>query len=69
MEKKNEYTLTTLGAYRAMVFFLEKYYNNTKSDEIAGFLGSMSISEDGKPMDSALWDEWLEAIKNIENQN
>jgi hypothetical protein len=52
-------------AYKAMVLFLEKYYSLSKSDDIGGLLGSMIILEDGKPVDSALWGDWIEAVNEI----
>ena len=50
-------------AYRAMISFLENYYELTKSDDIGALLGSMAILEDGKPIDIAMWDEWCIAIE------
>ncbi len=44
--------LTHQEAYEAMFVFLEGYYNRSKSDEIGGLLGSMSLLE-GRPVDPA----------------
>jgi len=52
-------------AYQAMFRFLEKYYEHTHADEIGAILGSMSILNDGKPADGAMWQEWLDAIKEV----
>jgi len=49
-------------AYLAMFEFLERYYKRTKSDDIGGLLGSMSLLEDGVPIDKYLWDEWLSSL-------
>lgn len=49
-------------AYMAMYKFLDDYYQLTKSEDIGGLLGSMSLIEDGNPADSAIWEEWLSAI-------
>lgn len=57
--------LSEKEAYKAMILFLEKYYFISKSDDIGSLLGSMMILEDGKPVDSALWYEWLESINQI----
>jgi hypothetical protein len=56
--------LTRLEAFQAMVKFLEKYYQATKSDAIGSLLGGMDQSfwSDGKPFDPALWDDWMEAV-------
>ena len=35
--------LTHQEAYEAMFAFLEAYYDRSKSDEIGGLLGSMSL--------------------------
>lgn len=50
-------------AMQAMIIFLDQYYEQVQSDDIAVLLGSLTLLEDGKPVDSAMWDEWLESIK------
>ncbi len=57
--------MNELQAYKVMLIFLENYYNNTKSDEIAILLGSMSLTESGKPMDPGVWQDWINAIKSL----
>lgn len=54
-------------AYKAMFRFLEKYYALTNADDIGALLGSMSmeIFQGEIPADSAMWDEWLEAIRDV----
>lgn len=55
-----------LEAYRAMFRFLEGYWERTKSDDVAGLLGSMNINlADGAPMDSAMWSDWLDAVREV----
>ncbi len=54
--------LSDEDAYRAMFLFLEGYYELTKADDVAALLGSMSILQDGKPADMAMWSEWQSAI-------
>ena len=49
--------------YRAMFRFLEAYFERTKADEVAVLLGSMNLAEDGKPMDPAMWQDWLKAVQ------
>ncbi len=58
--------LTILEGYEAMYHFIENLYQMTKSDALVGFLGSMRLLNDGKPADSAFWEDWLKAIKKIE---
>lgn len=55
--------LTHQEAYEAMFVFLEGYYNRSKSDEIGGLLGSMSLLE-GRPVDPAFWNDWCDAIES-----
>lgn len=59
--------LTEKEAYMAMYFFLDKHYSFTKSDDLASLLGSMRILEDGKPADSALWNDWEESMVKAAN--
>lgn len=54
--------LTVQEAYCAMYKYLENLYRLTNSDDLAGFLGSMSLLPDGKPADPAIWQEWLDAV-------
>ncbi len=56
-------SLNEKQAYMAMFFYLEELYNKTKSDDLAGFLGSMVLLKDGKPVDSAVWADWKKAIE------
>lgn len=55
-------TITIEHAYKAMYLYLKELYEMTQSDDLAGFLGSMSMLDDGKPVDAAIWSDWLEAI-------
>lgn len=52
-------------AYRAMFRFLEGYIDRTKADEIAALLGSMALADDGVPMDPAMWNDWLAAVRTL----
>jgi hypothetical protein len=49
-------------AYAAMFYFIERIYEHTKSDDLGGLLGSMSVLEDGAPADAAVASDWLEAV-------
>ncbi len=59
--------LTPEEAYKAMYSFLDDYWEITKSDALGSLLGSMSLLNDGKPADSAIWDEWMEAIQKSQS--
>jgi hypothetical protein len=38
----------------------------TNSDDLASYLGDIQLnSDDGKPMDIALWNDWLRAIEKV----
>ena len=56
-------TLTHLEAFRAMHDFLSEVYQRTESDELAVLLGSMSLLPDGKPVDPAIWSDWLASVQ------
>lgn len=54
--------LTEKQAFLAMVFFLEKYYQQTESDDVGALLGSLQLLEDGMTADPAMWHDWLGVI-------
>ncbi|MGD1901946.1 MAG: hypothetical protein ACFB9N_06875 [Geitlerinemataceae cyanobacterium] len=54
-------------AYLAMYEFLNDFYDRTKSDEVGGLLGEMSLLGDGSTADPAAWEDWLRCIEKIEN--
>ncbi|MBI6871799.1 hypothetical protein [Clostridium aciditolerans] len=54
-------------AYKAMVSFLEKYYERTNSDEIGGLLSDMILIEQQSTADPAIWHDWLDCINQIKN--
>jgi hypothetical protein len=58
-----ENMITIKEAYKAMYIYLERLYEMTGSDDLAGFLGSMSTLQDGSLADEAVWDDWLEAVE------
>ena len=55
-------------AYEALFYFLEKWYNITKSDDIGEMLSLMEYLEDGKPADPVMWDYWIEAIEKVKSK-
>jgi hypothetical protein len=59
--------LTLKEAYAAMFVFLEKRYNITKSDELGGMLGQMSLLPDGGTADPATWGDWLKCVEAAKN--
>ena len=61
--------LTDHEAYLAMFAFLEAYYSNTKSEDVGGLLGAMSLLPDGKPADVAIAADWAKAIATAKAGN
>lgn len=53
--------------FKAMFRFLEKYYEMTGADDIGALLGSMStnVFVDGRHADPAIWDDWLQAVREV----
>lgn len=53
--------------FKVMFRFLEKYYESTGADEIGALLGSMStnVFADDRPADPAIWEEWLQAVREV----
>jgi hypothetical protein len=60
-------SLTEKEAFLAMFAFLEGYYETTKSDDVGGLLGGLSLLGDGSTADPAYWQEWQEAIQKVKN--
>ena len=52
-------------AYQAMFYYLENLYELTKSSDLGGFLGSMTLLDDNKPIDPATWEDWINAIEKM----
>ncbi|RKG88805.1 hypothetical protein [Corallococcus terminator] len=58
-----EETLTIKEAYAAMYEYMSMLYQQTGSDDLGGFLGSMSLLDNGEPVDPAAWADWLHAVQ------
>lgn len=50
-------------AFDAMIYFLEEFYERTKSDDVGSLLGDIQFSNDNITMDPAAWNDWLACIK------
>jgi hypothetical protein len=57
--------LTELEAFKAMVRFLESYYQRTESDDIGSLLGDLQLLQDGGTADPAAWQDWILAINAV----
>ncbi|MBD3816762.1 MAG: hypothetical protein IE913_09990 [Halothiobacillus sp.] len=62
-------TITIKAAYKAMYLYLENLYEMTDSQDLAGFLGSMSMMEDDRPADDAVWEDWLDAVEKAKSNS
>jgi hypothetical protein len=58
-----EDTITIKEAYAAMYEYLRMLHDMTGSDDLGGFLGSMSLLENGAPADPAVWGDWMRAVQ------
>jgi hypothetical protein len=57
--------ITIQQGYRAMIDFLENYYDRTQSDDVGGLLGDLMLLEDGTSADSAAWEDWLNSVQKV----
>ena len=61
--------LSAQEAYAAMFAFLEHRYRLTESDDLGALLGSMSLLPGGGTADPAIWDDWINALKEAKSRN
>ena len=54
--------------FRSMIYFLDNYYNQLKSNDIAELLKKLTILIDDKSADQVMWNEWLEFVKVVKNE-
>lgn len=60
----NDNTITALNSFKAMICFLDDYYNKTLSDDIGSLLGDIQLLEDGSnTWDPAAWNDWNLALE------
>ena len=58
-----EMTLTPEQGFRAMFLFLDSYWSEFKTANVADVLGDLQPAEDGQSSDPAMWPEWLRAVE------
>lgn len=64
-----ENKLTDLQAFYAMRLFLEKYYEQTNSDDVGSLLSELQFFEKEKETaDPAAWEEWIECVNKVLNE-
>jgi hypothetical protein len=59
--------VTEKEAFLAMYAFLADYYERTKSNEVGGLLGSLSLLPNGSTADAAMWDDWQKALQKAKD--
>ena len=59
-------TLTVEQAYRAMLAFLEREVELTECSDLADLLAGYRLDDDGRTSDPALWDEWMDAVAQVQ---
>jgi len=60
--------MTSLQAFKAMICFLDAYYDEIQSDDLGSLLGDIQLFEDGSgTWDSAAWNDWGIAIEKKES--
>ncbi|WP_116135741.1 hypothetical protein [Trinickia diaoshuihuensis] len=66
-------SLTLTEAFRAMLIFLDRYYERggAQSEDIAALLSGISqtLWADGSTNDPAQWRDWLEAVQAAKGKN
>ena len=62
---KSDKRLSLREAYAAMYVYLEHLYGRSSSSDLAGFLGSMALLDDGQPADPAVWPDWTRAVDEV----
>ena len=64
-----ERMLTIDDAYDAVVDYLEKLYNKTKSGDVGSLASEMSLFADGKSADPAAQKDWTRSVDKILDSN
>jgi hypothetical protein len=60
--------ITVEDAFKAMIIYLDRYYDRGKgADTLGDVLSAISqtIWDDGSPNDPAQWEDWLDAVKSV----
>ena len=62
-------TITEKEGYEAMLYMLKAYFEATESKDLTDILsGGGYWSEADKPMDTAYWEYWLEAVEKVKKE-
>lgn len=60
--------LTEQQAFKAMVLFLEGFYERTNADDIGRLLSDLILLEDGSTADPAAWYDWMNCVQKVLNK-
>jgi hypothetical protein len=62
-------TITEKEGYEAMLYMLQAYFEATESKDLTDILsGGGYWGEADKPMDTAYWEYWLEAVAKVRKE-
>ncbi len=59
--------ITEKEGYEAMIYMLKAYWEATGSNDLTDILSGGSVNE-GKVMDTAYWEYWLEAVEKVKKE-
>ncbi len=62
-----ETLLTVTEAYQSLYEFLRRVYTESQWDSISDLLSAISTLNDGRVVDEAFWDMWIESIERAKN--
>jgi hypothetical protein len=62
-------TITEKEGYEAMLYMLKAYFEATESKDLTDILSGGGYWGDAdKPMDTAYWEYWLEAVEKVKKE-
>jgi len=67
MTTNQQDAITVGAAYAAMYEFLKRFNKTFKSGDVATLLTGLSTLPDGRPMDNAYAEEWIECVEKARN--
>ena len=64
-EDETRYQLSEREGFEAMVLFVNRYAHAADGNDIVGLMSETYIESDGRPTDPALWDDWLDCVRQV----
>lgn len=65
MSLNEDKKISPLEAFKAMQYFLEKYYEQTQSGDVGSLLGGLQMLEDKTTADPAAWYDWMDCVNKV----